>query len=510
MSMTASTDRTSCVSARSPERLHHAGVTSSPSTRRSMRPGALPPLKPPGVCDCVCVGVGQSLIDDGVSAGRVMEMTRSAGVSAAVDTPSSISSAAASRQDTPPGCAARAGRRPRRGACRSRGGGGRSRPRARTRPRPRPRRAPTRPAPEAQGGLGAAAAAAARPRGASRAGAASVARRRGVGGTGRRGVGGRRRRRRDGGTRRRGVARRGRQGKHRARIDAARRRRREAASSCAGRSGAAAGRGAGQARTLAGRRLHAHEAAVDDGKPAHAGLKSGARPAKAPRSRCAAFRPPAARAAAAWSRSCSSARADAASARREPEAGRRRRCRGSARPAPVLVERGRRPRARPSAESRERVRERGGAGDRRPPSGSSPSSSSSGGGVDAVPRRVRARPLGIVLDLTARRPRLDACRGRRARDSTTIGLAFFVLRVWPTPPAGLVPASATATNAPDGRRPRGTIPSTLAYCARCVVEKKYVNTRAPGLGDYAARDALERVLAIAPRPRWPSRVEPSA
>ena len=72
-----------------------------------MRPGALPPLKPPGVCDCVCVGVGQSLIDDGVSAGRVMEMTRSAGVSAAVDTPSSISSAAASRQDTPPGCAAR-------------------------------------------------------------------------------------------------------------------------------------------------------------------------------------------------------------------------------------------------------------------------------------------------------------------------------------------------------------------------------------------------------------------
>ena len=79
--MTASTEQvSSCVSARSPERLRHAGVASSPSTRRSMRPGALPPLKPPGVCDCVCVGVGQSLIDDGVSAGRVMEMTRSAGV----------------------------------------------------------------------------------------------------------------------------------------------------------------------------------------------------------------------------------------------------------------------------------------------------------------------------------------------------------------------------------------------------------------------------------------------
>ena len=71
MSMTASTEQVlpPASSSRS-ERLRHAGVTSSSSTRRSMRPGALPPLKPPGVCDCVCVGVGQSLIDDGVSAGR--------------------------------------------------------------------------------------------------------------------------------------------------------------------------------------------------------------------------------------------------------------------------------------------------------------------------------------------------------------------------------------------------------------------------------------------------------
>ena len=52
------------------------------------------PLKPPGVCDCVCVGVGQSLIDDGVSAGRVMEMTRSAGVRGSVASSAPSSSAA--------------------------------------------------------------------------------------------------------------------------------------------------------------------------------------------------------------------------------------------------------------------------------------------------------------------------------------------------------------------------------------------------------------------------------
>ena len=47
-----------------------------------------------GVCDCVGVGVGQSLSDDGVSAGRVMEMTRSAGVRGSVASPPSSSSAA--------------------------------------------------------------------------------------------------------------------------------------------------------------------------------------------------------------------------------------------------------------------------------------------------------------------------------------------------------------------------------------------------------------------------------